>query len=233
VQAVLFDTFGTIVDWRSGIGAAVRRVADARGARLDAEAFADAWRAKYQPSMEPVRSGLRPFTTLTQLHRESLTSTLAEFALELATDEIDHLTHAWEQLPPWPDSVEGLMLLRQRYIVGPLSNGNIGLLTRMAKHAGLPWDVIIGSDVTRRYKPQPDAYLRAAALLELQPTQVMLAAAHNDDLAAARRSGLLTAFIPRRTEHGRTQTSDLRPESDWDIVAADVIDLAHQLAAAS
>jgi 2-haloacid dehalogenase len=113
--------------------------------------------------------------------------------------------------------------------VGPLSNGNTALLTRMAKHAGLPWDVIIGSDVTRRYKPQPEAYLATTALLELEPAQVMLVAAHNDDLAAARRAGLSTAFVPRPTEHGPAQTSDLRPESDWDVVAADVIDLAHQI----
>lgn len=233
VQAVLFDTFGTVVDWRSGISAAVRLAADARGARVDAEAFADAWRAKYQPSMEPVRAGRRPFATLTQLHRENLAVTSAEFGLELSTDEINQLTHAWERLPAWPDSVGGLALLRHRYIVGPLSNGNVGLLTRMAKHAGLPWDVIIGSDVTRRYKPQPDAYLRAAAILELQPSQVMLVSAHNDDLTAARRTGLLTAFIPRPTEHGPTQTIDLQPEAAWDIVATDVLDLARQLTAAA
>ncbi|WP_204011699.1 haloacid dehalogenase type II [Virgisporangium aurantiacum] len=225
VQAVLFDTFGTVVDWRSGISAAVRRVE----AGVDAEAFADAWRARYDPSMEPVRSGRRPFVTLTELHRENLTATLAEFGLDLPLEEVDDLNHAWERLPPWPDSVEGLTLLRRRHIVGPLSNGNLGLLTRMAKNAGLPWDVIMGSDVTRRYKPQPEAYLRAAAFLELEPAQVMLAAAHNDDLAAARWSGLSTAFIPRPTEHGPGQTRDLRPESDWDVVATDVIDLAHQL----
>jgi 2-haloacid dehalogenase len=226
---VLFDTFGTVVDWRSGISAAAHRAARAHGVRLDPDAFADAWRAKYQPSMQPVRSGARPFVSLTQLHRENLTATLAEFGLDLDPPEIDDLNRAWERLAPWPDSIEGLTLLRRSYIVGPLSNGNTALLTRMAKHAGLPWDVIIGSDVTRRYKPQPEAYLATTALLELEPAQVMLVAAHNDDLAAARRAGLSTAFVPRPTEHGPAQTSDLRPESDWDVVAADVIDLAHQI----
>jgi 2-haloacid dehalogenase len=233
VRAVLFDTFGTVVDWRSGISAAARRAAGAHGARLDPDAFADAWRARYQPSMEPVRSGVRPFVTLTRLHRENLTATLAEFGLDLGPPEVDDLNRAWERLPPWPDSVEGLTLLRRRYIVGPLSNGNTALLTRMAKHAGLPWDVVIGSDVTRCYKPRPEAYLRAAAILELEPGQVMLVAAHNGDLAAARRAGLATAFVPRPTEHGPAQTSDLRPESDWDVVAVDVIDLARQLTSGS
>ncbi|GAA0961224.1 haloacid dehalogenase [Virgisporangium aurantiacum] len=227
--AVLFDTFGTVVDWRSGVSAAVHRVGMARGVEVDAVAFADAWRAKYEPSMKPVRDGRRPFVTLTELHRENLTATMAEFGLELPPDEVDDLNHAWERLPPWPDSVEGLTLLRERHIVGPLSNGDLGLLTRMAKRAGLPWDVIIGSDVTHRYKPQPEAYLRAAAFLDLEPAQVMLAAAHNDDLAAARRCGLSTAFIPRPTEHGPGQSRDLQPSSDWNVVATDVIDLAHQL----
>jgi 2-haloacid dehalogenase len=229
VQAVLFDTFGTVVDWRSGVSAAVHRVARTHGFQLDAEAFADSWRAKYEPSMDPVRRGTRPFTILAQLHRENLTATLAEFAVELTSSEVDDLNHAWEQLPPWPDSIEGLSLLKQRHIVGPLSNGNVGLLTRMAKQAGLPWDVIIGSDITRRYKPQPEAYLRAADLLELEPAQVMMAAAHNYDLAAARRAGLSTAFVPRPNEHGPAQTNDLRPEAEWDVVADDLIDLARQL----
>lgn len=229
VQAVLFDTFGTVVDWRTGITAAVRRTAAVHGVPRDAEAFADAWRAKYEPSMEPVRQGLRQFTTLTRLHQESLTATLAEFGVDLPDPETEHLTHAWEQLPPWPDSIDGLTMLRRRYLIGPLSNGNVALLTRMAKHAGLPWDVIIGADVTRRYKPQPEAYLRAAALLELEPVQVMLAAAHNHDLAAARQAGLATAFVLRPTEFGPSQSTDLRAEADWDVIATDLVDLAERL----
>ncbi|GAA1041338.1 haloacid dehalogenase type II [Virgisporangium ochraceum] len=225
VQAVLFDTFGTVVDWRTGISTAVR----AHHTGIDADAFADAWRARYQTSMEPVRRGDRPFTTLTRLHRENLTATLDEFGLRLTPAETDRLNRAWERLPPWPDSVEGLTLVRRHRIIGPLSNGNVGLLARMARHAGLPWDVVIGSDVTRRYKPQPEAYLRAVTLLELEPAQVMLVAAHNDDLAAARAVGLATAFVPRPTEHGPAQTTDLAPGSDWDVVAADLVDLAHRL----
>ncbi|WP_051808264.1 haloacid dehalogenase type II [Actinoplanes subtropicus] len=232
VWAVLFDTFGTVVDWRSGITAAVRRTAAVHGVPRDAEAFADAWRAKYEPSMDRVRKGLRQFTTLTRLHRENLTATLADFGVNLPDPEIERLTHAWEQLPPWPDSVAGLTMLRRRYIVGPLSNGNVALLTRMAKHTGLPWDVIIGADVTRRYKPQPEAYLHAATLLELEPEQVMLAAAHNHDLAAARQAGFATAFVLRSTEFGPSQSGDLQAESDWDVIATDFVDLAERLGAA-
>lgn len=232
VRAVLFDTFGTVVDWRSGITAAVRGTAAVYGGPGDAEAFADAWRAKYEPSMDPVRQGLRQFTTLTRLHQENLTATLAEFGVDLPDPEIERLTRAWERLPPWPDSIKGLTMLRRHYIIGPLSNGNLALLTRMAKHAGLPWDVIIGADVTRRYKPQPDAYLRAAALLELEPAQVMLAAAHNSDLAAARQAGFATAFVPRRTEFGVSQSTDLHAEADWDLIATDLVDLAERFDAA-
>jgi 2-haloacid dehalogenase len=229
VQAVLFDTFGTVVDWRSGIAAAVAEVADAHSIAVDPTAFADAWRARYQPSMEPIRAGRRPFVRLTDLHRENLAATLEEFGWNLAPDEAEQLNRAWERLPAWPDSVDGLLLLKQRYLVGPLSNGDTALLARMAKHAGLPWDVVIGSDVTRQYKPHPDAYAGAAAILDLPPSAVMLVAAHNNDLAAARQAGLATGFIPRPTEHGPGQSTDLNADADWDVVATDLVDLAGRL----
>jgi 2-haloacid dehalogenase len=139
VQAVLFDTFGTVVDWRSGVTASVQQTADIHHVPLDAAAFADAWRAKCEPSMRPIRTGDRPFTRLSRLHRENLTATLAEFGLDITPNEVDRLNHAWQRLAPWADSVEGLRLLKQRYIIGPLSNGDTALLTRMAKYASLPW----------------------------------------------------------------------------------------------
>jgi 2-haloacid dehalogenase len=229
VQAVLFDTFGTVVDWRSGIAAAVAEVAGAHSTAVDSAAFADVWRAKYQPSMEPIRTGRRPFVRLSDLHRENLAATLEEFGWDLAPDEAEQLNQAWQRLPAWPDSVDGLLLLKQHYLIGPLSNGDTALLVRMAKHAGLPWDVVIGADVTRQYKPHPDAYTRAAAILDLPPSAVMLVAAHNDDLTAARQAGLATGFIPRPTEYGPAQNTDLNAEADWDVVAIDLTDLGRQL----
>jgi 2-haloacid dehalogenase len=226
---VLFDVFGTVVDWRSGIAAAVDEVAGAHSMAVDSAAFADAWRAKYQPSMEPIRAGRRPFVRLTDLHRENLAATLEEFGWNLAADEAEQLNQAWRRLPAWPDSVDGLLLLKQHYLVGPLSNGDTALLAWMAKHAGLPWDVVIGSDLTRQYKPHPDAYTRAAAILDLPPSAVMLVAAHNSDLTAARQAGLATGFIRRSTEHGPGQSTDLYAEADWDVVAADLVDLAQRL----
>lgn len=223
VQAVLFDTFGTVVDWRSGIAAAVAELTDT----VDPVAFADAWRARYQPSMEPIRAGRRPFVRLTDLHRENLAATLAEFGWEPA--DAEQLNRAWERLPAWPDSVAGLRIIKQHRLIGPLSNGDTALLARMARHAGLPWDVVLGSDVTRRYKPHPEAYTRAAAFLDLPPAAVLLVAAHNDDLATARAAGLATGFVPRPTEHGPDQRTDLAATADWDVVAADLLDLARQL----
>jgi 2-haloacid dehalogenase len=179
--------------------------------------------------MEPIRAGRRAFVRLSDLHRENLVATLAEFGWDLPPGEVDELNRAWQRLPAWPDSVEGLLLLKQHYLIGPLSNGDTALLARMAKHAGLPWDVVIGSDLTRRYKPQPDAYTRTAAVLDLPPDAVMLVAAHNTDLTAARQAGLATGFIPRPTEHGPGQTTDLSAEADWDVVATDLTDLGRQL----
>jgi 2-haloacid dehalogenase len=223
LQAVLFDTFGTVVDWRTGIAAAVAE----QTATVDPVAFADAWRARYQPSMEPIRAGRRPYVRLTDLHRENLTATLADFGWEPVG--VEQLNRAWERLPPWPDSVEGLQLIKRHWLIGPLSNGDTALLARMARHAGLPWDVVLGSDVTRRYKPHPEAYTRAAAFLDLPPSAVMLVAAHNDDLAAARAAGLATGFVPRPTEHGPDQRTDLTATADWDVVAADFLELAGRL----
>lgn len=182
--------------------------------------------------MEEVRSGRRPFARLDVLHRENLEAVLPEFGIDRATvppSELDALNLAWRKLDPWPDSVPGLTRLKRRFIIAPLSNGNIRLMLDMAKRAGLPWDAILGAEVAQAYKPAPEAYLRTAETLMLTPEQVCLVAAHNDDLAGARRCGLKTAFIARPREHGPGQTIDLEPEEDWSIVARDLMDLAEKL----
>jgi 2-haloacid dehalogenase len=233
VRAVLFDVFGTVVDWRTGIASAVRVFADRRGVTLDPEAFADAWRSQYQPSMERVRSGERPYATLDALHRENLDPILRAQRLnpaDIPLDQLDALVNAWHFLPPWPDSVAGIGQLRRDFIVGPLSNGNTALLVDMAKAAGLGWDVVLGSDISREYKPSPAAYLAPGRLLGLEPGEVMLVAAHNADLASARRVGLATAYIPRPAEFGPHQHRNLAPTADWDLIAESITDLAARLA---
>jgi 2-haloacid dehalogenase len=179
-----------------------------------------------------VRSGSRPFTILDVLHRESLDAIALRFGL-VGLDEAarDDLTRAWHRLDPWPDVVPGLARLRTRFIVGPLSNGNVALLVNMAKRAGLPWDVVLSAETSRAYKPLPASYLNAAAMLGLEPAEVMMVAAHNGDLAAARAAGLATGFVPRPTEHGPGQGTDVRAEEDWDAVADDFVGLAAALGA--
>jgi 2-haloacid dehalogenase len=233
IRAVLFDTFGTVVDWRSGVAREVSVFATRHDVELGEWAFADAWRSRYQPSMEPVRSGAREFVPLDVLHRENLLVTLTEFGIDptgIDDAEIGALNSAWERLDPWPDSVEGLGLLGEQVIVGPLSNANLALLLHMAHRARLPWTVIVGSDATRAYKPDPRAYRNVAEMLRLEPGEVMLAAAHNGDLRAAGTAGLATAFFARPTEHGPAQTTDLRAEGTWDIVCDDIVDLARRIA---
>jgi 2-haloacid dehalogenase len=232
VRAVLFDTFGTVVDWRSGISSAVRAFAADRGLRLDPEEFADAWRAQYGPSMERVRSGERPFVSLDILHRENLDTVLRSHDIDpgaFAPGELRSLNAAWHYLPPWPDSVEGIRQIKRDFIVGPLSNGHTALLVNMAKAAGLPWDVILGSDISQAYKPSLAAYRKPAAVLGLDPGEVMLGAAHNGDLEGARRAGLATAFIARPAEYGPRQTRDVGASDDWDLTATSITDLARHL----
>ena len=230
VQALVFDVFGTVVDWRTSISADLAKFCASRGITTDWTKFTDDWRALYQPAMDEVRTGRRAWTILDVLHRESLVALLERYAIKGLSDaDIDHLTRAWHRLSPWPDSVAGLARLKRHYIIGPMSNGNIGLLTRMAKHAGLPWDVILGAETARAYKPLPEAYLRNAALLNLEPAQVMLVAAHNGDLAAAQAAGLATGFVARPTEYGPAQTKDLAPSGEWDVVATSFIELADKL----
>jgi 2-haloacid dehalogenase len=227
VQALLFDVFGTVVDWRTSIIDELTAFGANKGLQADWAAFTDDWRGLYQPAMEEVRSGRRPWTILDVLHRESLEKLIAKYGIEgLSEAEKDHVNRVWHRLRPWPDAVEGLQRLKRRYIVGTLSNGNVGLLTRMAKNAGLPWDVVLGAETARAYKPLPEAYLAAARLLNLEPAQVMLVAAHNGDLGAAAAADLRTAFVARPTEYGPRQKVDFKADRDWDIVADSFIGVA-------
>ena len=230
VQALLFDVFGTVVDWRSSLIDDIGAFAAKRGLTADWAAFADDWRRLYQPAMEEVRSGRRSWTILDVLHRESLDKLLDKYGLTgLGEADKDHITKVWHRLMPWPDAIAGLRRLKTGYIIGTLSNGNIGLLTRMAKHAGLPWDVVLGAETARAYKPQPQAYLANVELLNLRPAQVMLVAAHNGDLAAAAATGMRTGFVARPSEHGPRQTRDLAAERPWDAVADSFTALAEVL----
>jgi 2-haloacid dehalogenase len=200
VRALVFDVFGTVVDWRSGVAREVRRLL---GDDVDALAVADAWRGRYAPSMDRVRRGELPWTPLDELHRTSLDELLPEFGL----DGVDPATRAelvlaWHRLDPWPDAVPGLTRLARRHVVAPMSNGNIALIVDMAKRAGLPWDVVLGAEVVRHYKPDPEVYDAAPRLLALAPEQVMMVAAHVEDLVSARARGLRTAYVHRPDEFG-------------------------------
>ena len=233
VKALVFDVFGTVVDWRSGVARELAGYLSAIG-RTDLDPFllADAWRRRYQPAMEEVRTGRRPFTRLDVLHRENLDGVLRDHGIDPAgidAAELDWLNRAWHRLDPWPDTIPGLLRLKARHFIAPLSNGNILLLANMAKRAGIPWDAILGAEVAQAYKPQPEAYLRTAEVLGMAPGKVALVAAHNGDLAAARKAGLKTAFVLRPTEHGPAQTTDTRAEAEWEAVASSFEDLADRL----
>lgn len=229
---MLFDTFGTVVDWRGSLVRDLSHFGEVHGLRADWGAFSNRWRGQYQPQMERVRSGARSWTRLDELHREVLDALLSEFGLgSLDEPQRRHLNKVWHRLQPWPDSVAGLARLKRRFIIAPLSNGNVSLLTNLAKHAGLPWDLILSTELSRSYKPQPQAYLGACALLDLAPGEVMMCAAHNDDLHAARAQGMKTAFFPRPAEHGAGQKSDLAAADAWDVVSADILDLADRMGA--
>lgn len=230
VKALTFDVFGTVVDWRNSIAKEAETLLGEEGHEVDGQAFALAWRARYQPSMEEVRAGRRPFVKLDELHRENLLDVLQAFGIDdLPASTVDELNRGWHRLSPWPDVVAGLGRLKRRYILATLSNGNVALMVNLAKHSGLPWDVILGAEVANAYKPEPEAYRRAAALLDLDPGDCLMVAAHNSDLLAAAANGMKTAFIPRPEEYGPDQTTDLEAGRDVDIVASDFLDLADKL----
>jgi 2-haloacid dehalogenase len=231
VKAVVFDTFGTVVDWRGSLIQDFQEFGRRRGIAADWAGLVDAWRGGYEAMKDTVRTGAVPWTNLDALHRDALDRLIADFGVE-GLDDADRqwLNRGWHRLKGWPDAVEGLTRLKSRFIIGPLSNGNVALLVNMAKHAGLPWDMIFSVELFRRYKPHPDTYLGVGRLLDLEPYEVMLAAAHNYDLRAAQQVGLRTAFIPRPQEYGPRQSRDFEPEGAWDVVASDLVDLADQLA---
>lgn len=230
LKALFFDVFGTVVDWRTSLIRELKAFGLRRGIEADWTAFADDWRGMYQPAMEGVRRGNREWRNLDALHRESLINLLSRYSVTGLTEaEIDHLNHAWHRLEPWPDSVEGLTRLKRKFILNTMSNGNVRLLVDMARHAGLPWDAVLGAEAVRAYKPLPRSYLGNAELLALEPGEIMLVAAHNDDLAAAQALGFRTAFVCRPTEYGPDQRKDLEPEGDWDIAADSMTEVADAL----
>ena len=226
-SVLAFDIFGTVVDWYGGI----RREAEAMELGVDGGAFALAWRAGYQPAMQRVASGELGWTLIDDLHRLILDQILMDFGVTHLTEaQKRHLNKAWHRLDPWSDVVEGLTRLKKRHTICTLSNGNIGLLTNMAKRAGLPWDCVLSAEVFRAYKPDPATYLGVARVFDLAPAAVTLVAAHHDDLAAARACGLQTAYIERPLEFGPNQPKDVSPNPANTLHATDLIDLARQLA---
>jgi 2-haloacid dehalogenase len=225
-QVLAFDVFGTVVDWHSGIARAVQALRPA----VDGDAFALAWRAGYRPAMRRVMAGELGWTLIDELHRLILDDILPQFGLaDLSEADRQHLNKAWHRLDPWPDAVAGLTRLKSRFTICTLSNGNIGLLTHMAKHGGLPWDCILSAEVFRAYKPDPATYLGVARVFDLAPAQVMLVAAHQDDLAAARACGLQTAYIERPAEFGAAHPKDVSPDPANTLHARDFLALAQQL----
>ena len=230
VKLLVFDVFGTVVDWRASVLAEGEQLGKAKGLNIDWTAFADGWRSIYRSYMDKVQNGELQWTKLDDLHRMMLAETLKRFGIDsLDDDETEHLNRVWHRLKPWPDSVAGLQRIKLRFVIAPLSNGNISLLTNMAKHAGLPWDCILSAENVRRYKPDPSVYLLAPQLFDLKPEQIIMVAAHEHDLQSARKHGLRTAYVHRPLEHGPGKATAIPPKDRYDIVASDFLDLADQL----
>jgi len=229
IKALVYDVFGTCVDWRNGVARDAQRILKPLGYDIDWLAFADAWRALYQPTMEEVRSGRQPFVKLDVLHRRMLEQIKPTFGLEKLDDKIaDDLNLAWHRLDAWPDCVPGLVRLKRKFILAPCSNGNIALMVDIARRNGIPWDAILGSEIARDFKPKPAVYSMSAAALDLRPEEVMMCAAHSDDLRSAAQSGLRTAHIARPGENG-PGTGESAPRVPVDFAAKDMGDLARQL----
>jgi 2-haloacid dehalogenase len=230
IKVLAFDVFGTVVDWRTSVIAEGEQLGNAKGLQIDWAVFADAWRSIYRPYMDRVAAGNLPWTKLDDLHRRMLDETLARFGIhDLSEDEKQHLNRVWHRLNAWPDSAPGLHRLKTRFVITTLSNGNISLLTNMAKHAGLPWDCILSAENVRHYKPDPEVYLLAPQLFDLKPEEVMMVAAHEHDLQAAQKHGLRTAFVHRPLERGPGKGAEVPPTDRYDFVARDILDLAEQL----
>ncbi len=232
-KALAFDIFGTVVDWHGGIAREAATVAARHGIDGDWPAFANDWRAGYMPAMDKVRRGELPWRHIDTLHRMILDAIVARHGLDGLSDaERDHLNRAWHRLPPWPDTVPGLLRLKRRFVIATLSNGNFSLLTEMARHAGLPWDCIISAELFGHYKPDPETYLGCARLLDIAPAELMMVACHPGDLRAARANGLLTAYVRRPFERGASTVLPDVEEGEFDVLADDFEQLADRLAAA-
>ena len=230
VVALTFDVFGTVVDWRTSIIREGRMLSQAKGLEVDWERFADRWRAGYGPAMNQVRTGELPWMKIDQLHRRILDDLVIEFKLsDLSEGEIDDLNRVWHRLIPWPDTVLGLGRLKSKFVLATLSNGNVSLLTNMAKNAGLPWDCVLSAELSGHYKPDAEVYEKAADLLDLPPHRIMMVAAHKGDLRAAQAVGFKAAWVPRPLEYGPGRTIDTTPDPEFDISATDFLDLAEQL----
>ncbi|MEL7895428.1 haloacid dehalogenase type II [Vreelandella neptunia] len=229
MKAIVFDVFGTIVDWRSSLINQFNELEKELGIELPSEVLADQWRQLYAPSMDRVRRGEIPWMVLDDLHRESLVTLLNQHGIALDEATIDRVNYFWHQLEPWPDVPHGLQRLKEHTIIATLTNGNVSLMVDVARHAKLPWDMIFCAELFEHYKPDSEVYLGACRLLRLPPEEVMLCAAHNADLRAARALGMKTAFIPRRTEYGPQQSKDLEAEEAWDFVAEDLVVLSERL----
>lgn len=232
VQALAFDVFGTVVDWRGSVAREAAAVAASHAVEGDWEAFADAWRAGYAPAMDRVRCGDLPWMSIDALHRQILDAILDRFGLG-ALDELERtrLNRAWHRLAPWADSVQGLARLKKRFTITTLSNGNFSLLVDLARHGGLPWDCVISAELFGHYKPDPETYLGTAGLLDLAPDELMLVAAHPSDLRAARQQGCRTAYVIRPLEFGAGHPLPDFVAGEFDYVADDFLDLAQQLGA--
>ena len=229
IKALTFDVFGTVVDWRASIIREGQLLAARKGYDIDWASFADSWRSGYGPAMNRVRNGDLPWTKIDDLHRMILDELVLEYELEgMSEAELDHFNRAWHRLSPWPDTVAGLNRLKTKFVITTLSNGNVSLLTNMAKNAGLPWDAILSAELAGHYKPDPEAYLKAVDLLSLQPEQVMMVAAHPGDLRAAARVGLRTAYVIRPLERGPGRPVNTNPDGEFDYTASDFLDLAVQ-----
>jgi 2-haloacid dehalogenase len=229
-KALAFDTFGTVVDWRSSIIAELTAFGESHGVQADWPVLADRWRKGYLPAMDRVRRGELPWTKIDDLHRMILDELLRDAGITSVGDaDVDHLNRAWHRLDPWPDSVAGLTRLKERFVITTLSNGNFSLLTNMAKRAGLPWDAVISAELFHHYKPDPEAYLGCADLLDVAAAELMLVAAHPGDLRAARAAGLMTAYVTRPLEYGPNQRPHRFTEGEFDFTATDFLDLADQL----
>jgi len=227
IKVLGFDVFGTVVDWRSSVIAEGEQLGKAKSLAVDWPAFADAWRAVYRPSLDRVQKGELPWTKLDLLHQMSLEKILKQFKIDhLSEAEKDHFNRVWHRLKPWPDAIAGLQRLKTQFVITTLSNGNISLLTNMAKHAGLPWDCILSAENVRHYKPDREIYLLISDLFDIKPEQVMLVAAHENDLQSAKKHGLRTAFVHRPHEHGPKRASEIPPPGKYDFVANDFLHLA-------